>query len=101
MEDKATIKTIIQIFIKMNGNKPSDWYVGIASDSKKRLFEEHKVKEEDTMSYIYEDCGTDEIAREIEDYLVNTFGTDGAPGGGDESTKFVYAYKKTSSTVEG
>lgn len=97
-KDKETIKTTIQIFIKMNGSKAPDWYVGITSDPEKRLFEEHGVKKNDTMSYIYEDCGNAEIAREIEDHFVNTFGTYGNPGGGDDSSRFVYAYKKMSYT---
>jgi len=93
---KEQIKAGIEIFIRGCSGAYSDWYVGIASDPEDRLFNGHNV---DRRGYwISEECENSGIAREIEDYFVNTLHTDGAPGGGDRTTKYVYAYKKTSTT---
>ena len=48
--------------------------------------------------WIYRQASSSEVAREIESYFVDTLGTDGAPGGGDETTDMVYAYKKAAHT---
>jgi hypothetical protein len=81
-----------------SGSKPNDWYVGIASDPRSRLFNDHQVNETiDTWAYAYAE--TNDIAREIEK-AYHDAGYDGGPGGGDATTKAVYAYFKTSSTKE-
>lgn len=77
----------------------SDWYVGIASDPKERLFEDHNVDKE-TNGWIYRKAESSDIAREIEEYLIDVLGTDGDTGGGDETTDWVYAYKKAPHTEE-
>ena len=95
---KETIKTEIRNHIKECGGSYSDWYVGIASDPKDRLFNEHNVDRENG-AWIHRECESSSIAREIEEYFIG-LGTDGGSGGGDYTTKFVYAYKKTASTNE-
>ncbi|NQT81050.1 MAG: hypothetical protein HQ555_11755 [Candidatus Aminicenantes bacterium] len=75
----------------------SSWYVGISKDARDRLFNGHKVNEKDAW-WIYRQASSTQTAREIEDYFVNTLGTDGGPGGGDEDADMVYAYKKESYT---
>jgi hypothetical protein len=77
------------------GGPYSSWYVGISSDAKKRLRDEHNVTNE---AYIYRTAASAEDARQIERYLIETLCTDGGPGGGDATTNMVYAYKKSPST---
>lgn len=96
---KESIKTDIKAYIQKNGGAYSDWYVGIASDTRERLFNEHNVSEK-SGSWIYREAEGSSAAREVEEYFINMLGTDGGSGGGDYSTKSVYAYKKTSTTNE-
>lgn len=98
-KSKETIKTEIKNHIHECGGQYSNWYVGIASDPKERLFTEHNVSEKNG-AWIYREAENSSAAREVEEYFVNTLETDGGPGGGDSSTKYVYAYKKTSYTNE-
>jgi hypothetical protein len=93
---KEQIKVEIETYIRMCGGSFSEWYAGIASDPEDRLFNEHRVQQNGY--WIYRECENSDTAREIEDYFVNVLGTDGAPGGGDQTTKYVYAYKKTVNT---
>jgi len=97
-KSKETIITEIKDHMRKCGGNYSDWYVGIASDPKERLFNEHNVDKENGV-WIYRECESSSVAREIEEYFVR-LGTDGGSGGGDYSTKFVYAYKKTANTNE-
>jgi hypothetical protein len=73
------------------------WYVGISSDPRKRLFQEHGVNEK-MDSWIIRTATSSTIARAIESYFVNEIGTDGGTGGGDYSSCSVYAYKKNAHT---
>ncbi len=83
--------------IKKSDSPYSSWYVGISKDARDRLFIDHKVKEKNAW-WILDQASSTQIAREIEDYFVNTLGTSGGPGGGDEDADMVYAYKKKSYT---
>ena len=74
----------------------SNFYIGITNDVERRLFTEHCVdKERDC--WIYRTADSDSIAREVEQYYLDK-GMDGGPGGGDNTSKCVYCYKKTSAT---
>ncbi len=73
------------------------WYVGIASDVEARLFEDHRVDRNG--DWIYGRCADHETARQIERALLQ-LGCTGGPGGGDASTIYVYAYRKTPSTIQ-
>jgi len=84
-------------YIKRCGGLYGSWYVGITSDPQKRLFSEHGVREKGD-SWIFRDASSVEEARAIEQYFVNSLGTDGGSGGGDASSRFVYAYKKSAHT---
>lgn len=86
----------IATYINNNGGSPRAWYVGIASDPRTRLFNDHNVQERGD-DWIYRDCGTHQVARDIEQHFLNQ-GCDGGPGGGDHTTRFVYAYKKNGHT---
>lgn len=86
-------------YIANNGNDPSNWYAGIASYPTQRLFHEHNVNR-DSDIYIYDNAATEENARSVENYLIETLGTQGGAGGGDSKTIWVYAYKITPSTTQ-
>ncbi len=98
-KSKETIMSEIKQYIINGGGSYSGWYVGIAADPRQRLFTDHGVNEKEGL-WIFRECDISTLAREIEEYFVNTLGTDGGSGGGDYSTKYVYAYKKTPSTTE-
>ena len=76
----------------------SEWYVGIASDARKRLFTDHNVSEENGQ-WIYRQATSEDEARDAEAQLLE-LGCKGGAGGGDENTDFVYAYKITATTRE-
>jgi len=78
------------------GKVYSDCYVGITSDVDGRLFGDHNVSKENG-HWVYSTASSHTVAREIEQYFLDA-GMDGGAGGGDETSKVVYAYKKTSST---
>lgn len=86
-------------FISQWGGSYSEWYAGIAANPKERLFNDHNVNE-NSDGWIYRNALDSNSAREIENYLINTLGMDGDIGGGDYTTKYVYAYKKSSHTIE-
>jgi len=86
----------IVAYIKERGGVYGNWYAGIASDARTRLFTDHKVSEEKG-AWIYRTCSDDTAARNVEDDLLK-LGCDGESGGGDSSTTQVYAYLKTNST---
>lgn len=76
----------------------SGWYVGITNDPDQRLFTGHNVSRENGY-YLCCPCSSDDVAREIEQYFLN-LGCDGGPGGGNETSRYVYVYKKTRTTVD-
>jgi len=97
LKGKQEIIDDIKGHIDKSGSPYSSWYVGISKDACDRLFKDHKVKEKNAWR-IHSQASSTQIAREIEDYFVNTLGTSGGPGGGDEDADMVYAYKKESYT---
>lgn len=98
----STLKTVAEIiadiesYIRNNGGVYKGWYAGVASDPRTRLFNDHSVNEKGD-AWIFRDCGTDTAARKVEDYFLAK-GCDGDTGGGDRSTKYVYAYKANAHT---
>ena len=86
----------ITAYIDNSGAARSRWYVGIASDIKQRLFSDHNVG---TQNWIWREAFSADDARAIEKYF-HQLGCQGGPGGGDESTRFVYAYLITATTKE-
>ena len=96
-KSKQEIIDDIKSHMQERGGKYSDWYVGISKDARDRLFNGHGVKEKKDV-WIYSKASSSQTAREIEDYFVNTLGTDGGAGGGDETSDMVYAYKKARHT---
>lgn len=97
-----TLQGIVDAFVSYvnsSGIRWSDWYVGIAANPRSRLFVEHNVQEHGGR-WIYEDAGSEQGARTVEKFLIETYGTKGDTGGGDSTTTYVYAYAITPTTRE-
>jgi len=95
---KQEIKRDITDYVAKHGQGSYGWYVGIAADVRKRLFNDHAVEENG--AWIYGEATSSTIAREIEVELIKELGAKGGDGGGSYDTKFVYAYKITTTTKE-
>ena len=79
----------------------SDWYVGTTSDPVTRLFIDHNVKKEEF--WIYKDAGSEDCARAIEEFIVNTYKTKSRSSiedstKGNKAAQNVYAYIITEKT---
>lgn len=98
MTTSEAINEIIA-YIRENGGIYSDWYVGIAADPRDRLFNNHGVMEKGG-SWIYCPCETSNDARSVEKYFLDRLNAKGGSGGGDYTTKSVYAYRITSYTIQ-
>jgi len=90
---------IISDVKKYISNNSSSWYIGIASDPKQRLFVDHNVDKKNG-HWIFREAKSSTEARDIEIYLIDNLRTKGDSGGGDNTTKYVYAYFITSTTKE-
>ncbi|MBI5287976.1 MAG: hypothetical protein HY873_03265 [Chloroflexi bacterium] len=88
----AAIVEILQ-FMRRAGGPKEGWYVGIASNPRRRVFGEHQVIETLT-PWIWRDVESVHQARRVESYFLNAVRTDGGPGGGLADSRFVYAYRK-------
>jgi hypothetical protein len=95
---KNKIVTAFCNYAKQEGSGYKNWYCGIASIPKKRLFEEHNVPESESW-WIVANAGNQEDARDTELYLLQ-LGFDGGTGGGHFPTTHVYAYRKLRTTIE-
>ena len=95
-QDKQKVYGEILVHIKKQGGAYLDWYCGIASDWEDRLFNEHQVPRKEHWR-IASQCYNDTDARAVEKALIE-LGCDGAPGGGDETTVYIYAYLKGTMT---
>ncbi len=93
---KQQIITDIDAYMRQHGSPNSTWYVGIASDVRDRLFNDHNVNEKSGV-WIFRQAISSSVAREVEKAYLDA-GCDGGSGGGDASTIYVYAYRKTNST---
>lgn len=97
-QSKQQIIKDIQSYIAKSGGGIKKWYVGIATDPKERLFDDHSVdKKKD--HWIYRTASSSNVAREIEEHFLDK-GADGGTGGGSKATKSVYAYRISSRTIE-
>lgn len=89
---KKQIARAIDDYIRNQDSDYSHWYVGIASDPKDRLFNGHKVNEQKGQ-WVFSESTSEDAARTVERYFINVKGTQGDSGGGDASTRFIYAYR--------
>ncbi len=97
MSTEEQVRTYLNDKLKKHRATTNDqWYVGIATDPKDRLFKDHNVdKSQDQWAYSKAD--TEEIARSVEKRFLDA-GCDGGPGGGDTGSKLVYVYLKSGRT---
>ncbi len=95
---KQQVLADIMAYVAQGGGKYREWYAGVASDPRDRLFNGHSVKEKGDY-WIFRTCDSSEDARAVEDELFR-LGAKGGPGGGDSTTAAVYAYKIASHTVK-
>lgn len=86
-------------YIRKNGGTYTQWYAGVASDPKKRLFNDHNVNEHADNWIHSRQLGNDTSARSVEQHFLAK-GCKGAPGGGDYTTCCAYAYKINGHTRE-
>jgi len=93
---KSKQEIINEIAAYFKGIPYKQCYVGITSDVESRLFGDHNVSKA-TGRWIYATASSNRVAREIEQHFLDA-GMDGGPGGGDATSRIVYAYKKTSYT---
>jgi len=94
----ADVIVKITAYIRRCGGSYPQWYVGVASDPPERLFHDHNVQEHGDQ-WIYVPCTTDGAARQVEAHFLG-LGCQGGPGGGDQTSRYVYAYKIRSHTTE-
>jgi hypothetical protein len=88
-EAQQIVYWMIENMKKQGGTLPQ-WYVGVATDPKTRLFTDHSVNQ-DYGHWMYSNqCSTSDVAREVEQYFLSQ-GAKGGTGGGDNTTKYVYA----------
>jgi len=76
----------------------SEFYVGISNNARRRLFQEHHVKEKGSW-WIYRTADSSCIAREVEQHYLS-LGMRGGDGGGDETSMMVYCYAISPTTTE-
>jgi hypothetical protein len=95
---KADIIQGVLEYVRKCGGTYAQWYIGIATDAETRLFNDHSVDKANG-AWIYRRCASSGEARAVEDYFL-LLGMKGGPGGGDATTKIVYAYRIMSSTRE-
>lgn len=95
-QTKQQIITDINTYMQQHGGRNSAWYVGIASDARSRLFNDHNVNEMSDV-WIFRQAISSSVAREVEKAYLDA-SCDGGSGGGDARTVYVYAYRKTNST---
>ena len=96
--DQQSVISDIESYVARVDRAYSRWYIGIASDPRQRLFNDHAVDEK-SGAWILRGCASSAAARDVENHFVRR-GMKGGPGGGDPSTKSVYAYKITMTTIE-
>lgn len=85
-------------YIRAEKGEYSSWYVGVTSNPHIRLFQEHNVEVNNSWWVISKAINPEE-ARLVEKTLIEVNGMDGGSGGRDDKSVYVYAYKKTKTTI--
>lgn len=97
MDEQSVIKAINEYLAKWPNIKNSDFYAGITDDFKRRLFDEHKLKQTDI--WIACPCDSKETAMAIEKKCLSS-GMQGDTGGGNKDSVWVYCYAVTKGSIE-
>lgn len=98
MSTANDVYTFLVAYMNKFAGPYSGWYAGITADPRDRLFSGHNVSEADG-NWAYKPAATSDDARSAEQALFK-LGCDGGPGGGDNTTKIVYVYRKTANSIE-
>jgi hypothetical protein len=86
-----------EILAYVGTSRFADWYVGITNNVEDRLFGAHSVNRQ--FGAWYHTLALDaNHSRSVEQALLN-IGFDGGNGGGDNTTTYVYAFRKDPGTV--
>ena len=93
------IARAIEDHVEARGGDWRRWYVGVAADAEDRLFSDHRVRRRED-AWIHLTATTSRAARDVERYLIEKHDAQGGPGGGDEKTRTVYAYRTATHTRE-
>jgi hypothetical protein len=80
-------------FIQREGGHARTWYVGITSEPKRRLFDEHQVHYQDDV-WIYRAAASEDDAHSVEEHFL-AYGLDGGRGSRRLDSRTVYAYRKS------
>lgn len=72
-------------------NNPSAWYIGIASGIRAKLFDEHKVSEQNGR-WIYRTLENNSLAKEVKNYFVSKGFSSNEQD--DEPGNIIFAYQK-------
>ena len=97
MDEQSVIKAINEYLAKWPSLKISDFYAGITDDFKRRLFDEHKLKQTDI--WIACTCDSKETAMAIEKMCLSSV-MQGDTGGGNKDSVWVYCYAVTKGSIE-
>ncbi len=93
------IKFEIFGYIKEFGSNFDDWFVGISSDPKKAMLEQHRVDEIEDI-WLYKQAVSFAACRTIQKYFLEKLETDGVPVlEGNEDTDCIYLFKKSERTL--
>jgi hypothetical protein len=79
-------------FIYREGGDPKTWYIGVANDPRKQLFDEHQVHYQND-AWIYRTATSEGEALQVQSYFLE-FGLDASEKGWQPGACTVYAYKK-------
>jgi hypothetical protein len=93
---KKQIVNEIKAHIQNNGGEYRDWHVGICSSICYQRLVEAKAKH----LFIARQAYSLYVAAEVQDYFVNTLGTEGGIEADDSNTDIIYAYKKSADAIE-
>ena len=85
-----SIEQDIDNLIQNSGGKYRDWYVGLAINPRKELFEAHHVSEK-SGTWTFKDAGSEMVARGIETIFIKKGCKSGAAK--KDSSRYVYVYK--------
>ena len=81
---------------KSGGGYPA-WYVGTTTNPRKQLFEGHNVVER-AGAWLYRDAGSESTAKTIEAIFLKRGCKGMGKRGGQDSSRYIYAYKMTRTT---
>ncbi len=94
------IQRAITDYIGKTGyTQAKDWYIGIATDPKERLFNDHNVSEQNG-KWGYYPADSEQTTRNAESSLLEKYPSFQGGTGDGTSPSYVYTYYVTADTVE-